>query len=73
MERRSHRPGDILLDRYLRGADEATREAAREDWKAFVRALLRVATRLALAEEERSRDSPNPDRRLRIRSLPPKV
>jgi N-dimethylarginine dimethylaminohydrolase len=65
------KPGDLILDRYLSGADESKREAARAQWKRLVRALLKVATRIALEEETREvGDSPNSDRRLKIPSLP---
>ena len=36
------RPGDLLLDRYLKGADEETRERAREAFLEFASALERI-------------------------------
>jgi hypothetical protein len=63
------RPGDLLLGRDLLDADEVTREAARAQWKRLIRALLKVAARLA-REEDVAVDSPNLDRRRTIRSLP---
>lgn len=35
----SSRPGDLLLDRYFRGAGEETRERAREAFAEFARIL----------------------------------
>ena len=70
MMTKSTKPGDVLLDRYLSHADEPAREAARAQWKRFVRVLLKVATRLALEEERQVGDSPKSNRRRRIPSLP---
>lgn len=64
-----HRPGDILLDRYFSGADEAAREAARAQYTRFVSVLLRVAVRLA-EEKRAAQDSPKPERRLKIPIAP---
>ena len=63
-------PGDVLLDRYLPAADDATREAARGQWKALVQALLKVAMRLTTEEVGQPPDSPKGQGRLRIPSLP---
>jgi hypothetical protein len=70
MDRSTQQPGDFLLDRYFPDADEMTREAAREQLKRFVRALLRVATRLAEEEAAQSGDSPKSPRRPTISSVP---
>jgi hypothetical protein len=51
MATKSIRPGDLLLDRGLADADESKREAARAQWKRLVRALLKMATRLATENE----------------------
>jgi hypothetical protein len=64
------KPGDLLVDRHLKDADEATREAAREHWKGLARVVLRIATRLATEAEAQGEDSRNPDGRRRIRNLP---
>lgn len=62
-------PVDLIIDRYLPNADEATRTKAREDLKAFVQALLRIATRRAV-EERQARDSRESPGRLRIPPAP---
>jgi len=41
------RPGDLLLDRYLKGADEETRERAREAFREFARALEQLGEEVA--------------------------
>jgi hypothetical protein len=41
----AHRPGDIILDRYLPGASEETREEARENLRRLARLLIRVHER----------------------------
>ncbi len=38
----TRRPGDLLLDRYFKDADEATRERAREAFLEFAHALERI-------------------------------
>ena len=49
------RPGDLILDRYMPGATPEEREAARENLKAALAALIRI-------EERRARqDSGKPD------------
>jgi hypothetical protein len=70
MASKARKPGDVLLDRYLRGADEPTREGARDRWKALIRAFLKVTTRLTLEEDDQTGDSPKADRRPTIQSLP---
>lgn len=62
-------PVDLIIDRYLPNADEATRAKAREDLKAFVQALLPIATRRAL-EERAARDSRESPGRLKIPPAP---
>jgi hypothetical protein len=63
------KPGDSLLDSYLVEQDEASREAVLAKWKRLIRALLKVATRIA-HEERLAADSPEQPRRRRIPSLP---
>ncbi len=46
------RPGDLIIDRYMTGATETEREAARENLYAYVAALLRIAARRANEEYE---------------------
>lgn len=41
------RPGDLLLDRYLKGADTKTRERAREAFREFARALEELGEEVA--------------------------
>lgn len=62
-------PIDLIIDRYLPNADEAARAKAREDLKAFVQALLRIATRRAL-EDQAARDSRESSGRLKIPPAP---
>lgn len=62
-------PIDLIVDRYLPNANEATRAKAREDLTAFVQALLRIATRRAL-EERAAGDSRESSGRLRIPPAP---
>lgn len=66
----SDRPGDFLLNRYFPGADEATRERAREAFRAFALLLLRIGERIAI-DEALSPDSPELAGRPKIES--PKV
>jgi hypothetical protein len=47
-----HRPGDIILNRYMVGATEEEREAARENLREYAAVVLRIATRLATEEWE---------------------
>jgi hypothetical protein len=44
----AHRPGDIILDRYLPHATDEERETARENLRRLARLLIRVHERLAL-------------------------
>lgn len=62
---RDKRPGDLLLDRYLPGADEETRERAREAFRSHALLLIRIGERIE-AERQVARDSPNPVGRLTI-------
>jgi len=41
------RPGDLILDRYLPDADEATRERAREVLRRYALHLIRIGERVA--------------------------
>jgi len=49
----AHRPGDIILNKYLPNASPEEREAARENLKRLARLLIRVHERPAL-------DNPQP-------------
>jgi len=40
-----HKPGDLILDRYMPNATPAEREQGRENLYAFFAVLLRIATR----------------------------
>ena len=62
---RDKRPGDLLLDHYLPGADEETRERARDAFRAHTALLVRIGERIE-AEREAARDSPNSAGRLTI-------
>jgi hypothetical protein len=44
----AHRPGDVILNKYLPNASPEEREAARESLKRLARLLIRVHERLAL-------------------------
>ena len=48
------RPGDVILDRYMPDATAEEREAARANLYGFVAVLLRIATREALDNVEKS-------------------
>jgi len=48
-----HRPGDIILDRYLSNASTEKRQEARENLRRLARLFIRVHERLAV-------DSPHP-------------
>lgn len=48
------RPGDVILDRYMPDATGEEREAARANLYGFVAVLLRIATREALDNVEKS-------------------
>ena len=53
MERaENHRPGDIILNRYLPDATEREREEARGNLYEFVDALYRIALRIAQEEHD---------------------
>jgi hypothetical protein len=45
---RTHRPGDIILNKYMPNASHEERELARESLKRLARLLLRVHERLAV-------------------------
>src|SRR5665213_492939 len=47
-----HKPGDVILNRYMIGATEEEREAARENLREYAAVVLRIATRLATEEWE---------------------
>jgi hypothetical protein len=49
-------PGDLLLDRYLPGADEATRERARGAFAEFARLLAELGEDLVARENADSCD-----------------
>ena len=50
----THRPGDIILDRYLPNASPEKREEARENLRRLGRLLIRVHTRLAVDNPQTS-------------------
>lgn len=53
----THRPGDLIIDRYLPEASSEEREEARRRLYVFVAALVRIASRLEReAEAEGLRD-----------------
>lgn len=62
---REKRPGDLLLDHYLPGADQETRERAREAFRTHALLLIRIGERIE-AEQQAAGDSPNLTRRLTI-------
>lgn len=50
----AHRPGDIILDRYLPNASPEQREEARENLRRLARLIIRVHERLARARGDNS-------------------
>lgn len=42
-----HRPGDLILDRYMPEATEEEREQARDNLYSFAAVILRMCTRIA--------------------------
>jgi len=50
----ARRPGDLILDRYMPGATDEEREAARENLRTYASVVLRIATRLATEEYEQA-------------------
>ena len=50
----AHRPGDIILNRYLPHATEEEREIARENLRRLARLLIRVHERRALDNPQHS-------------------
>jgi len=51
MDASRSRPGDILLDRYFKDADSATRERAREAFRQFARVLEELGESIADAAD----------------------
>jgi len=47
-----HKPGDFILNRYMVGATDEEREAARENLRRYAEVVLRIATRIATEEWE---------------------
>lgn len=50
----AHRPGDIILDRYLPDASPEQREEARENLRRLARLIVRVHERLARERGDKS-------------------
>jgi len=48
----ARRPGDLLLDRYFKDADEKTREEAREAFREFARALEELGEEVLERQEQ---------------------
>ncbi len=65
----AHRPGDIILDRYLPHATEEEREVARENLRRLARLLIRVHVRRALDNPQKAIRA-NPEPALESESLP---
>ena len=64
----AHRPGDVILNKYLPNASPEEREAARESLKRLARLLIRVHERLAL-DNPQSAIRANADPALKSESL----
>jgi hypothetical protein len=47
---KEHKPGDLILDRYLAGADDETRERARVALREWALILISIGERLALIQ-----------------------
>ena len=52
----NHRPGDLILDRYMPNATEAEREAARENLREFAIIVVGIAKRLAREETKHAKE-----------------
>ena len=68
----AHRPGDIILDRYLPHATSEQREVARENLRRLARLLIRVHERLA-REKETPAIRANAEAALESKSIPTSV
>ena len=51
-----HRPGDLILNRYMPDATEEEREAARENLREYAVIVVAIAKRLAKEESKRSQE-----------------
>jgi hypothetical protein len=67
-----HRPGDIILERYIPNASEEDREIARENLRRLARLLIRVHERLTLDNPEDAIRA-NADSKLESELLPSNV
>jgi|CXWL01.1.fsa_nt_gi hypothetical protein len=52
----NHRPGDLILNRYMPDATEEECEAARENLREFAVVVVGIAKRLAKEESEHARE-----------------
>lgn len=50
-----HRPGDLILDRYLPNADLETREQARANLEALAKVIVRIGIRQMREQQARRR------------------
>lgn len=67
-----HRPGDVILNRYMPHATVAEREVARENLRKLARFMLRVEARKAREwREQQIRESGTSEVQLVERSQPP--
>jgi hypothetical protein len=62
MDKPKRRPGDLIIDRYLPGADEDIRERARDALRAWARVRARIGERIC-AEQSTGAPAPDEDRR----------
>ena len=58
---RERKPGDLIIDRYMPNASEAEREEARENLKAHLAVVYRIAVRVARDEKTRAETRANPN------------
>lgn len=68
---RERKPGDLIIDRYMPNASEAEREEARENLRAYLAVVLRIATRLEQEDCDRAQAiRVNPDSAVDSRHTP---
>lgn len=51
-----HRPGDLILNRYMSDATEEEREAARKNLREYAKIVARIAERIAGEEPKRAQE-----------------
>lgn len=67
---RERKPGDLIIDRYMPNASEAEREEARENLRAYLAVVLRIAARVESEEKLQCPIRVNPDSAVDSRHTP---